>query len=128
MNQQPDQPDSPAAELRAAAQLIRETAAAAAEQSPPPWTAFIVPPRHTMAYVFDAVRNRIVHGGGAGGRGHAPWFSPRAAEWIALMHPGVGEPLSDLLESAADDHENCFPSGTASIALMLARALLGTAQ
>jgi putative intracellular protease/amidase len=125
MTQQPGQPDSPAAELRAAAQLLRERAAA------------------TTAGDWRAMPDVLIGGWAVAASptsDEGPYFGTFIGEgdarWIALMHPGVGEPLADWLERQAATwstsvpvHDTCTPATcTATAALAVARALLGTAR
>jgi putative intracellular protease/amidase len=102
------QPDSPAAELRAAASLLRERAIAAQGEI-------------LNAHYVDEFTHQYPGPVGA---------------YAALMHPGVGEPLADWLERQAATwstsvpvHDTCTPATcTATAALAVARALLGTAR
>lgn len=87
----PAQPD-PAAQLRAAAQLLRDHVAAARENMR----------ANTFWHCYapeTAWRDGLVNGfGGAG------------AEYAALMHPGVGEALAAWLDATAAAHPHeVFP-------------------
>lgn len=137
----PDQ--TPATELRTAADKLRQAAAAADETNAAPWTT-VKPssnPGSTRAFVFDANGDRIACGSSMGGRAGAPWIAEVTAAYIALMHPGVGLALADLFDDAAGDFEMCerqnsrdphnewktriMPHHMAGSALKLARQLLG---
>ncbi|MFB6665893.1 hypothetical protein ACFUJX_19745 [Streptomyces rubiginosohelvolus] len=127
---------SPAEQLRAAAELLRE---AAGHATPGPW------------------RTHDTHLGGVGGHtatvltdrpntndteliawlptmSHEPWDEARNAwrnaGWVALMHPGVGLAVAALLADYADDWHSCPEDhpGTKldEYALALARQVLGT--
>lgn len=127
----PAQPD-PAAELRAAATLIRERVSAAA---PGPW---IVDSPAYATGIYGPGRGpvAVVAGGRWGGK--ASVFECDAdAHWIALMHPGVGTLLADWIGTAAAAYDNgdcshchcphCRDTDCVCVApaLSVARALLG---
>lgn len=116
----PAQPD-PAAELRAAAQLLREHAAAA---TPGPWRTRGDYPETVYSDTASGIVDVI-----AGSRwgGEASVFdNEHDAAWIAVMHPGIGEALADWLDATAD---YCTVSIThpthVARAMAVARALLG---
>ena len=98
---------TPAQELRTAAEKLRQAAAAADETNPAPWTA--VKPTSTpgsiRAFVFDAASGRIASGSSMGGRAGAPWLSESTAAYLILVHPGLGAALSDWLDREARAHE-----------------------
>lgn len=120
----PAQPD-PAAELRAAAQLLRQRAADARRTTPEPWT----------------ISHGPTDGGGVLYADNGWIVADRSCDepdesidlpYIALMHPGVGEAIVGVLESCAryadaydvgpDETEDDPEFGSV---ITLARALLG---
>jgi hypothetical protein len=123
------QPDSPAAELRTAAKLLRERASAA---TPGPWHVHEANGFLRVDNARDKTREAWTGKSGA----DLAEENRDTAEWIALMHPGVGEPLADWLERQAATwstsvpvHDTCTPATcAATAALAVARALLGTAR
>jgi hypothetical protein len=150
-------PDIPAVTLRAAAEKLRSAVHAA---SPGPWTwdrwwdGDCPPDCHDPAYSqpFVSGPQGVVAGAGVGVPGpiNTPDGRPmhqRAAcdaEYIALVHPGVGAVLADWLDCEArahdagvqgagqvfgDDHtarDEWIREQTNSEALTTARAILGT--
>lgn len=128
---------TPAGELRAAADKLRTLAAQAAQ---PPWTTswqlqeYAVmsadPAEHPVAEWTYAVATR------------EPQASEQRAEcdtanadYIAVMHPGVGHALADWLDAEANTwagdevHSRCTPQTcTSEAALAVARAVLGTEE
>lgn len=84
---------APAARLRAAAGVVRELSTAA---TPGPWT----PESPLLSdIVTSALLGRVADC--SVGTEYRPQSIPDAA-WIALMHPGVGEPLAKWLEYVAE--------------------------
>ncbi|AWL39692.1 MULTISPECIES: hypothetical protein [unclassified Streptomyces] len=126
--------DRPADLLRAAAELLRQTATTAGGE---PWVAdhfpegTIVRPAATTHSLFRLA----AHGNRAAG---TPCVSPAVGAHIALMHPGVGLALARLLDgvmstSREADHEECQRGCSPEIcdlsaALAVARQLLGTTE
>lgn len=109
----PAQPD-PAAEMRAAAQHVRALSAAA---GPGPWKD--VP--DVLIGGWAVARQDA----GPEGPYLADFTRTEHAQWVALMHPGIGVALAEWLDDAADgdEHDEHNP-----YALAVARALLGGAQ
>lgn len=107
---------TPADLLRAAATKLRE--AANLHGDPGPW---IVKQGNGFLRVGPPGRPA-----GKGWRSSAGADLPEerrdTAEYIALMHPGVGTALADWLDSAAEDAEQIGPDPRA---LATARAILG---
>lgn len=120
----------PAAQLRAAANLLRESALNARRVLPEPWT----------------ISRGPTDGGGVIYAENGWIVADRSCDepddsvdlpYIALMHPGVGEALADWLDTAAAAYDNgdcshchcphCRDTDCACIApaLAVARALLG---
>lgn len=104
---------TPAEELRIAAEYIRRHADGV---TPRPWKS-------------EATRAHGHRVGTADGSNWVAWTgehgednSARDADWIALMHPGVGLALAKWLESAAEDAEQIGPDPHA---LAVARQFLG---
>jgi hypothetical protein len=102
---------TPAGELRAAAQRLRDVAEEAAKIWPAPW-------RLDDGEVLDAEDDAI-------------WVSGSAGPLIAAMHPGVALALAEVLEAEADGIEMVAAvdnriglSGGARSALTLARLVL----
>jgi hypothetical protein len=124
----PAQP-GPAAELRAAAQLLRDRATAPYVQ-PGPWHVH-------EAYGFlrvDNDRDKTREAWTVKSGADVAEENRGTAEWIALMHPGVGEPIAEWLEHMADflDTTRLGSGGFPPLALYdsrhamaVARALLG---
>lgn len=114
----PAQPD-PAAQLRAAAQLLRERAADARRTTPEPWT----------------ISHGPTDGGGVLYADNGWIVADRSCDepedsvdlpYIALMHPGIGELLADCLDTAADYYRPGATHQThVARAVAVARALLG---
>ena len=111
----------PADELRAAAQLLRERATAPYVQ-PGPWHVH-------EAYGFlrvDNDRDKTSEAWTVKSGADVAEENRGTAEWIALMHPGVGEALADWLEATADYCTVSVTHPTHVVrALAVARALLG---
>jgi hypothetical protein len=80
---------TPAAELRAAAERLRQAATAA---TPGPWHVTVCGPNDDDAYVVSPSRPVVIaeEPAGAGGQ--------RDAAFIAAMHPGVALALAEWLE------------------------------
>lgn len=114
----PTQPD-PAAELRAAANLLRESALNARRVLPEPWTISRGPT--DGGGVIYAENGWIVADRSCDEPGDSVDLP-----YIALMHPGVGEALADWLEATADYCTVSITHPTHVVrALAVARALLG---
>ena len=114
----PTQPD-PAAELRAAANLLRESALNARRVLPEPWTISRGPT--DGGGVIYAENGWIVADRSCDEPGDSVDLP-----YIALMHPGVGEPLAAWLDSTADYYRPGTTHPTHVVrALAVARALLG---
>lgn len=118
----------PVGELRTAATKLRKTAAQATDGPwytvGPPWNDHIPyviaghPDPHCGTYVADP--------------GHLT-ADPRGneaadAEWMALVHPGLAEPLAAWLEQAADAFEDLIRTGCADAAEMIYAPALRTAR
>lgn len=92
----PAQPD-PAAELRAAAKLLRERAGTATE---PPWRRWHdqehVPGWDGMCVIGDDAEPDAEECNPV-----ARFYIEDDAAWSLLMHPGVGEPLAEWLDAEA---------------------------
>lgn len=84
-------PATPAARLREAAGVVRRKAAAVSTPDPA-----------DMPFHADGTD---VTQGRCGLYDVATAQTPELAAWIALMHPGVGEPLAAWLEKAAKRHD-----------------------
>jgi hypothetical protein len=120
----PDTP-TPADELRAAAQLIRERLMPVTEapwtrwteqESVPGWDGFIVIGDDAP---IDADECNPI----------ARFYTEEDARWALLMHPGVGEALADWLETAAEYYAPGAMHPTHVVrALVVARAVLGGAS
>lgn len=121
---------SPADELRAAAQVLRTAADAAETASPGPWA---------------ITSERVIRCGDdqasiVADRSCADPGEDADLPYIALMHPGVGHALADLLEAVGDDpddetlqdpgsdrHDHCDRTMCApAAALAVARAITGS--
>ncbi|MFE6868343.1 hypothetical protein ACFVFS_17475 [Kitasatospora sp. NPDC057692] len=119
-------PDHPADLLRQAAQQLRDYATAAV---PGPWVPSIVrSPRSTVtsgiyshAHPAGSAASEIA-ASGRKGRECGGITNADNAQYIALMHPGVGLLVADWLDSAATDAEMVGPDVQA---LAVARAVLG---
>lgn len=121
----------PATELRAAAQLLRErsSAATSAPWSYDPDKMWNLPGMHYgeefVGHRREGERTVCVAGTG-------PADDPQSmadAAWIALMHPGLGEPIAAWLERTADYYRPGTTHPTHVVrALAVARALLGGAS
>lgn len=119
----------PATELRAAAQLLRDRATAPYVQ-PGPWHIH-------EAYGFlrvDNDRDKTREAWTVKSGADLAEENRNTAQWIAMMHPGVGEPLAAWLEDMAGFLDTTRqPDGTqprlalhnSRHALAVARALLG---
>jgi hypothetical protein len=128
---------TPAEELRAAAEKIRKLAA---EATPPPWTwqrwhsdtcpadcndptcfLLIVGSPHGPVGDADVDRDVFAVERSVQERGEGD------AAYIAAMHPGVGEALAELLDTAADYVADDSPNHPTHLvrALAVARAILG---
>ena len=133
-------PDTPADVLRTAAARVRETARSATRG---PWAA-------------EESREHGFRVGTSDGQEWVAWTgayddepdpSRADAAWIALMHPGLAEPLAAWLEAAdlhepviCEKHEGCKPLGCqrcaeedwpcadARRAVAVARIILGTTK
>lgn len=127
----PDTP-TPAEQLRAAATRLRERAAAIAAPEPvnsEPW--------HTDECAEAGYGNCpciVAQGRIHRGTDHevparyiADAETPEIAAWIALMHPGVGEPLAAWLEGIAATWDGVSRNHREA-ALAVARAVLGGAS
>lgn len=90
---------SPAAELREAADRLRELATAAAEDSGPNWRStrhFPEQPDATYTSLWTD-RRPLLRGGG--GRGRPPaYVSAPVGDYIAAMDPAVGAAIADWLD------------------------------
>ena len=120
--------DSPAVVLRTAAARVRETARGATRG---PWAA-------------EESREHGFRVGTSDGQEWVAWTgayddepdpSRADAAWIALMHPGLAEPLAMWLETEArsnagdEDHRQCAPDKCTTIAaLAFAHIILGTTK
>ncbi|MFB7029648.1 MULTISPECIES: hypothetical protein [unclassified Streptomyces] len=102
-------PVAPAAQLRAAAQKLRTAVDAAAhDYAGRPVTSWH--PQITRSYGrirarrADGTSYSLLHGGpsGPGARGPGARTTPAAAQYIALMGPGTGTALADLLDGLAE--------------------------
>lgn len=94
-------PDRPADLLRAAAEKLRAAAQAA---TPSPWR------RHTASYPHLVLQGPVdVPASEVDGMISTNLAVNEAADatWIALMHPGVGLALAELLDGYATDWECC---------------------
>jgi hypothetical protein len=112
---------NPAAQLRAAAQLLRERATAA---TPGPWQAR---GDYSDAIYSDTSEGIVdVIAGGKWGGEASVFDNEHDATWIAMMHPGVGEPLAAWLDATAAYCTVSITYPTHVVrALAVARALLG---
>lgn len=90
---------TPAATLRAAATLIRETASKA---TPGPWMVSRIP---GIGRTVNDPTARLSIAVGTG------WVSGADGEWIALMHPGLAEHLAAWLDGVAKDIDGHDPDG-----------------
>lgn len=88
---------TPSDELRAAATLLRETARAA---TPGPWGVETVVRDSIGAYSYPGHSFVATIGDRT-----ADEYVVRDAAWITLANPELAEPLADLLDSIADEHE-----------------------
>ena len=96
--------ESPAAVLRKAAARVRETGAACESSvislRGVPW--------HTEKYAVDLSPRAVAQSAPSSderarvGRYIAEAESPKLAAWIALMHPGLAEPLAAWLSDSAE--------------------------
>jgi len=121
---------NPAETLTNAAKLLRERAAVATAG---PWVASTVrSPRATVtsgiyshAHPAGSTASEVA-ASGRKGRGCGGVTNPDNAAWIALMHPGVGLALAELLETAATYYTPGVHHPThVTRAYQLARVLLG---
>lgn len=110
-------PDSPADQLTAAAKLLREHATADYVTSGP----WIVHEAFGFLRV-DNDRSKTREAWTVKTGADLAEENRHTAEYIALMHPGVGLALADWLDSAAQDAELIGPDHRA---LAVARQLLG---
>lgn len=110
-------PDQPAALLRQAAEKLRS---AATNATSGPWIVH-------EAHGFLRVDNNRGHSGA-----DLPEWNRDTAEYIALMHPGVGAALADWLENTAIKlHHSTHPEWQGNVephALAVARQVLGVAE
>jgi hypothetical protein len=116
----PDTTPAPADELRAAAEKLRKLIAAA---TPGPWTAMPDVLVGGWAVAHDPKSDE--------GPYPADFIHEPDARYIAAMHPGVGLPLADWLDTeaatwAGDEVHNQCSSKTCTLdaALAVARAVL----
>lgn len=118
---------APAAELRQAAQRLRDLAAAA---TPGPWRSELLPPNLHHRHPAHWVTARYEDDGCEVSQTVAdcPWRQADA-DLIAALHPGVAVALADWLETAAtylgDEPQVTYPSHVVR-ALAVARQILGT--
>jgi hypothetical protein len=111
---------TPAEELRGAATKLRETARGVTH-FPTPWT--VEPAEDDQWRVMYVKGNPL-----AGLIATTPDYGRVwLADWIALMHPGLAEPLALLLEDQAQAYEN-FLGGSADIAEGIVRCGLAVAR
>jgi hypothetical protein len=107
---------TPAAELRAAAERLRQAATTA---TPGPWHVTVCGPNDDDAYVVSPSRPVVIaeEPAGAGGQ--------QDAAFIAAMHPGVGLALADWLDAVSSDigdHSECLGKARCELASALAVA------
>lgn len=99
---------NPVAELRKAAAAIRENARGTAEgpwKARPVWSpdSHVTSAVYSYAYPTGTVESEVV----ASGLKRYPkggLRNPCNARWIALMHPGLAEPLAAWLEKTAEQY------------------------
>jgi hypothetical protein len=121
---------TPAAELHAAAALLREEATAAyGELCLPPWR-YGNSWAGTHAVLCQEGHPIAVFGVDVGGvPGPAAGLAEAQARYAATVHPGVGLLLADLLDRAAQRAEVVYETAIDEIAvephLAVARAILG---
>ncbi|MFB7738285.1 hypothetical protein ACFC08_28635 [Streptomyces sp. NPDC056112] len=112
---------TPAEELRTAAQKLRSLTMPVAEQHPGPWD--VHNPNGYPQAVFSPAADVILC------ETLDEIDAPKpTAPYIAVMHPGVGAALVDLLEARAWIAENdpgAFGTVTDTAALAVARAING---
>jgi hypothetical protein len=118
---------SPAAELTAAAKELRASATAAEHVSPGPWS--LDQSTYDAGIIYAADEATIVVDRSLDDAEDDHGDMP----YLALMHPGVGLAVADLLEAtllpAHPDPCPCSPNRCPTqAALTLARALLGGAS
>lgn len=93
---------TPADELRAAAQRLRELAAAATGEAGDTWTAIRrhpdMPTSHSVT--LWGSEQPFIHG--HGGRGVGPFVLDTVGNYIAAMDPRLGVALARVLDQAAD--------------------------
>lgn len=111
---------TPAAEIRAAAALVRSHAEAASADAGTPWTSHPRRPEQadSVADIRSTPFKMLLHGAAPYGRG--PFVTGPVGRWIALVDPAVGLLLAAWLDSAAEDAEQI---GADHHALALARAI-----
>lgn len=107
---------TPAEEITTAAHTLRQDATAAGGGE---WAVDHYPEGSIVRPADSAHSLFQIHADGLRAAG-TPCVTPAVGRWMARMHPGVGQPLAELLEDAAggDDHGEINP-----YALALARLI-----
>ncbi|WP_035800530.1 hypothetical protein [Kitasatospora mediocidica] len=92
---------TPADQLQAAAQILRERANTASQPHGPVW---VYRTRHPESGTVEAGHHTLIHGSANGGR-IQPFVDRTHGQWIATVDPALGLLIADWLETTtADDH------------------------
>lgn len=120
-------PDSPAAELRQAAKLLRERAS---EATPGPWKHMCLGSEGCVVMrASGTIRERGPARGTVARFGWKECMADHAdAVFVATMSPPVAALLADLLGEVAADRHASLPQWVEDAALAVARAVLGGAR